>query len=315
MQSQPRLENLVGQELIRQALRIQIDEAKQREHPLPHILLCGPPEMGKVTFAKAIANEIGYPIRVVSGDSIRKALDSATILTNLRTGELLLVEQIESVRKVGMDILSEVLTDSALDIVIGKGPSARSIKLAFPRLTVIGTTSKLPKLDRHLQHLMSIYEFVPYDVHQIGQIIFSLATQQGIVINSEVADSLAEYSEETPGVASILLKRVYEYARTFALGQITSSVIKDALTAFGYKHHSPTSLRTADRLYREREPIPDDIKMFVWQRDGSHCVKCGSRENLEFDHIIPVSKGGSNTARNLQLLCERCNRSKGGNIV
>jgi 5-methylcytosine-specific restriction endonuclease McrA len=145
-----------------------------------------------------------------------------------------------------------------------------------------------------------------YDVHEISQIIPSLAKQQGITIDSEAADLLAEYCNGCPSEASVLLKKAHEYAVAYAAGYITPAVARDALAVFGSKSNSSS---------KERQPIPDDVKMFVWQRDGGRCVKCGSQENLEYDHIIPVSKGGSNTARNIQLLCEKCNRTKGAKIA
>jgi 5-methylcytosine-specific restriction endonuclease McrA len=137
-----------------------------------------------------------------------------------------------------------------------------------------------------------------------GQSLTS-AKQQGITVDIEAVTLLAERCEGCPGEALALLRKVQDYAIARATGRITPAVARDALTIFGRRSSSP----------RERQPIPDDVKMSVWQRDGGRCVKCGSQENLEFDHIIPVSKGGSNTARNLQLLCEKCNRAKGGNLA
>jgi hypothetical protein len=122
----------------------------------------------------------------------------------------------------------------------------------------------------------------------------------------EATNLLAEQSNGCPGEALLVLKKVHEYAIAYADGQITSTIARDALAVFSSKNKS---------ILLERQPISDDIKVFVWQRDGGRCAKCGSQEKLEYDHIIPISKGGSNTARNIQLLCEKCNRSKSANIV
>lgn len=314
-QPQPHLATLVGQELIKQSLRVRIDTAQQQGHPLPHMLLCGLPEMGKATFANAVANEMGVSIRSFSGDSIPKAGDLVAFLTNLRTGELLLVEHVELTKKSLLDILVEVITDFSVEISLGKGPSSHNVNLKLPVFTLIGTTSNLKKVDRRLLHLMILYELASYNVDQMSQIMLLLASKQGIALDSETASLLAEYSEGCPGNASILLRRVHDYATAFATGQMTSAIVRDALVSLGYESRLPNSVGVTEGLHSERQPIPDDVKIFVWRRDGGQCVKCGSQEKLEYDHIIPISKGGSNTARNLQLLCEKCNRLKGANIA
>jgi len=225
---------------------------------------------------------------------------------SVRAGELLLIQQIESVRKQVMEVLVPAAEDFALDIIIGKGPSARNVRLRLPHFTLVGTTSKLSQVDERLSSLMFAFDLATYDVHEISTIVSSFAKQQEIAIALEAADLVAEHCNGCPGEASVLLKKVHEYAIAYAAGHITPAVARDALAVFGSRSNSSS---------KERQPIPDDVKMFVWQRDGGRCVKCGSQENLEYDHIIPISKGGSNTARNIQLLCEKCNRTKGANIA
>ncbi len=311
-QAQPRLRNLVGQEAIKHQLQILIYAALQKGEPLPHILLCGQPGMGKATFAKALANEMGMPIRMTAGPAIERPGDLAAILTSLRAGEVLFIDEVHRLGRAVGDVLYPAVEDLALDIIIGKGPSARSLRLRLPHFTVVGITYKPSQVDQRLRRLMLMCDFVPYRVHEIRKIILLLAAQQGIVIGSEAADLLAEHCEGCPGNASSLLKRAYDYAMVSANGHLTPEVAEGALAVFGKS--PPTPADQADRL-RAGQPIPDDVKLFVWQRDGGRCVKCGSQEKLEFDHIIPISKGGGNTARNLQLLCEKCNRVKGGNLV
>jgi len=300
------LVTFVGQEAIKQGLIVLIDAAQQKGEPPHHLLLCGQPRMGKTTLAKAIADEMGCPIKIVSGKAVKSPVDLATILTWIRPGGLLLIQQIESLRSPMMEVLVTATADFALDIVIGEGDAARDLRLKLPHFTLVGTTSKLSRVDKNLRSLMFVFDFAAYDVYEIGEMILSLAKQQRIAIDVEIANLLAVHCNGCPGEALVLLKKVREYAIAYAAGHVTPAIARDALAVFGHKSSVPT---------RERRPIPDDVKMFVWQRDGGRCVQCGGQENLEYDHIIPVSKGGSNTARNIQLLCEECNRSKGANIA
>jgi hypothetical protein len=198
------------------------------------------------------------------------------------------------------------MTDFSMDIVIGKGPSARSINLKLPHFTVVGTTSKPMQVDEKLRSLMFTFNFKPYDKAEIGKIISLSAMQQEINIEIEAINLLAGQSNGSPGEALLFLKKMHEYAIAYSDGKITSMIARDAIAVFGSNKNS---------LLFERQIIPDDVKMFVWQRDRGCCVKCGNQENLEFDHIIPIVKGGSNTARNIQILCEKCNRSKSANIA
>lgn len=309
------LTTFVAQDPIKQSLIALIVVARNANVALDHLLLCGPPGMGKATLARSVADEMGVGFRTVVGGTAPKASDLAATLTNLRGGDVLLIDEIQRMPRMVAEMLYPAMEDFALDIVIGKGPGARSIRLKLPHLTIVGTTSRPPQVDPRLRHSMMVYEFSPYDIHQIGQIILSQAAQQDIAISSDAAALLAKSSGGIPGTASILLKRVHTHAIAFSDGQITSSVVEESLASYGFGTGSPIPDAAQNGSHKGRPPIPDDVKMFVWQRDGGSCVKCGSQENLEFDHVIPLSKGGSNTARNLQLLCERCNRSKGAAIA
>lgn len=300
------LTTFVGQEAIKRSLIVLVVAAQQKRESLHHLLLCGQPGMGKTTFAKTIADEMRCPIKIVSGKAVQGPGDLASILINLAAGGLLLIQQIESMHNSVIEELVPATEDFHFDIVIDKGPEARRVKLALASFTLVGTTSNLSRVDEQLRNLMFVFDFAAYDVCEIGEIILSLAKQQGIAIDVGIANLLAEYCNGCPGEASVLLKKVHAYALAYAAGRMTPAIARDALALFGHKSSVPT---------RERLPIPDDVKMFVWQRDGGRCVQCGTQENLEYDHIIPVSKGGSNTARNIQLLCEKCNRSKGPNIA
>ena len=198
------------------------------------------------------------------------------------------------------------MEDFVLDLVVGKGSGARSIQLKLPRFTVIGAATRVAQVNDRLISQMLVYDFTPYDVDDLARIIVFLAKQQGISIDTQAAKIVADGSHGSPGRAATLLMKVHKIAVTNADGHITPQIAKDSLSVFGSVEPLPV---------RDRLPIPDDAKIFVWQRDNGRCVICGSQEKLEYDHIIPISKGGSNTARNIQLLCEKHNRSKGADLV
>jgi len=280
--------------------------ARKRGEALEHLLFVGPVGVGKTTLAGIVANEMGVGMKVMTGSAIQKVGDFAAILTNLRAGDILIIEQPELLRKPIIEVLYPAMNEFALEVVIGKGSSARQVRLKLPRFTVIAATSKLSQVDDRLKNCMSEFDFSVYSEEELSKLILLFAKQQGIVIDIDGASLIAEYSNGIPSQALTILKRVDKYATVLANGQITLNVIRKALELVDRKD---------EPLLKERQPIPDEVKMFVWQRDKGRCVICGSQENLEFDHIIPVSKGGSNTARNIQLLCEKHNRSKGGNLV
>jgi Holliday junction resolvasome RuvABC ATP-dependent DNA helicase subunit len=294
----------IGQEEIKQCLMILIAAARKKMEPLHHLLLCGQPGMGKVILSKIIADEMGVGFKIIAGKTIGK--DILGLLTNMGKGDFLIIEQIESMQKQALDVLFQAMTDSTIDLVIDSGPAARIVIISLLHFNLIGTTTRPSQVDRRLNSLMFAFNFIPYKKDEIGKIISLSATQQGINVEIEAINLLAEQCNGCPEEALLVLKKVHKYAIAYADGQITSTIARNALAMFGSNNDSPIF---------ERQSISDDVKIFVWQRDRGCCAKCGSQENLEYDHIIPVSKGGSNTARNIQLLCEKCNRAKSSNIV
>ena len=219
---------------------------------------------------------------------------------------MLFIDEVHRLGRAVEEVLYPAMEDFVLDLVVGKGSGARSIQLKLPRFTVIGAATRVAQVNDRLRSQMLVYDFTPYDVDDLARIIVFLAKQQGISIDTQAAKIVADGSHGSPGRAATLLMKVHKIAVTNADGHITPQIAKDSLSVFGSVEPLPV---------RDRLPIPDDAKIFVWQRDNGRCVICGSQEKLEYDHIIPISKGGSNTARNIQLLCEKHNRSKGADLV
>ncbi len=305
-----RLSEVIGQDQVKENLAILISAARRRGETLDHLLFVGSSGFGNTTFANIVANEMEVNIKVTTGAAIARGGDLAKVLTEFRAGDVLFIDEINCLSRAVEEVLYPAMEDFALDITIGKGISARSIRLKLPHFTVIGATSKLAHVNEQLIARMHVCEFVPYTVKEVGVIIRSLVHQQNIVIDEDSVNIIAEHSNGNLSQALNLVDKVGKYAEVLADGIITVAVAKDAIKAF-----SPHLSVNVPLGERERQPIPDSVKMYVWKRDNGRCVICGSQEKLEFDHIIPISMGGSNTERNIQLLCEKHNRSKAANLA
>jgi Holliday junction DNA helicase RuvB len=300
------LSTFIGQDRVKQGLITLITASRQKENVLQHLLLCAKSGMGKTTLAQITAVEMGAKNkRVIFGRDIEKTGEMAAILTNLQSKELLIIEQIDTVNKQIAEVLASAMKNFTIDLVIGKGTKARFLKLDLQPFTVIGTTSNPLRVDKELSRSMFELDFERYNIDEISRIINTHAKQQQIDISLDAVNLISTYSNECPADALRVLKQVFTYANVHSGGHITPAITKDAITIFNIKTNSTIP---------ERQPISTDVMMLVWQRDQGRCVKCGNQEKLEYDHIIPVSKGGSNTARNIQLLCEHCNRTKSANI-
>ena len=225
-----RLVELRGQENVRNNLDILIAAARLREETLDHILLYGPPGLGKTTIAHIVANEMEVNLKVTSGPAIERAGDLAAILTNLRRGDILFIDEIHRLGRGIEEILYPAMEDFALDIVIGKGPSARSIRLKLPRFTVVGATTRLALMTAPLRSRFGVVlRFDFYDLDAIQHIIRRAADLTQTPITPEGVDAIARRARGTPRVALRLFRRVRDYAQVRAEGAITAPVAADAL--------------------------------------------------------------------------------------
>jgi Holliday junction DNA helicase RuvB len=225
-----RLSEFIGQNRIKESLSIFIEAARSRGEPLDHVLLYGPPGLGKTTLASIISVEMGVRLRITSGPAIERAGDLAAILTNLAPGEVLFVDEIHRLGRPVEEILYPAMEDYALDIIIGKGPSARSIRLDLPRFTLIGATTRAGLISSPLRDRFGVVHRLEfYSVDDLATIVSKSAQVLDIGIDSAGAYEIARRSRGTPRVANRMLRRVRDYAEVRADGVINEDVARDAL--------------------------------------------------------------------------------------
>ena len=225
-----RLAEYIGQDQIKESLSIAIRAAQERGEPLDHVLFYGPPGLGKTTLAGIIAAEMGVNLRITTGPAIERPGDLVSILTNLRPGDVLFIDEIHRLNRLVEEVLYPAMEDFAVDIVIGKGPSARSMRLTLPRFTLVGATTRLALLTSPLRDRFgAIYRLDFYPVEALVQILDRAAQIFHIDLTPDGAREIARRSRGTPRIALRLLRRVRDYAQVRANGQITQHVAQDAL--------------------------------------------------------------------------------------
>ena len=231
------LHEYIGQDRAKENLRIFIQAAKMRGESLDHVLLHGPPGLGKTTLAAVIANEMGVNMRITSGPTIEKAGDLAALLTNLQENDILFVDEIHRMNRAVEEILYPAMEDFAIDIIIGKGPSANSIRLDLPKFTLIGATTRSGQLSAPLRDRFGvILRLELYSPEELRRIVERSAGILGIEIGSAGADEIARRSRGTPRIANRILRRVRDFAQVTANGRITRDVADKALNRLEIDH-------------------------------------------------------------------------------
>ncbi|KXZ39420.1 Holliday junction DNA helicase subunit RuvB [Alkalithermobacter thermoalcaliphilus JW-YL-7 = DSM 7308] len=224
------LSEYLGQEKVKEKLNIFIEAAKARNEQLDHVLLYGPPGLGKTTLSTIIASEMGVNIRITSGPAIERAGDLAAILTNLNENDVLFIDEIHRINRSVEEVLYPALEDFCLDIIIGKGPSARSIRLDLPKFTLVGATTRAGMLTSPLRDRFGVIcKLDLYSNEELSKIVIRSAKILGVDIDEKGALEIAKRSRGTPRIANRLLKRVRDYAQVKGNGHITLDIAKSAL--------------------------------------------------------------------------------------
>lgn len=227
-----KLDEFIGQPKVKENLDIFLQAAKGRSEPCEHVLLYGPPGLGKTTLAHVIGNEMGATVRVTSGPALERVGDLAAILTNLEEGDVLFIDEIHRMNRSIEEVLYPAMEDFALDIVIGKGPTARTLRLDLKRFTLIGATTRLSMLSAPLRDRFgAIFHLDFYGPDEMAQILKRSSSLLNLAIGDQTVEMIANRSRRTPRIGNRLLKRVRDYAQVKAGGQMDASVIGQALDA------------------------------------------------------------------------------------
>jgi len=223
-------ENYIGQEKVKDTMKVYIEAAKMRSEPLDHCLLYGPPGLGKTTLSNIIANEMNVNIKITSGPAIERPGDMAAILNDLNEGDLLFIDEIHRINRVIEEVLYPAMEDFVIDIIIGKGSGAKSIRLDLPRFTLVGATTRFGLLTAPLRDRFGVIQRLePYTVAELSEIIMRSANVLSVDITEDGAEELARRSRGTPRIANRLLKRVRDFAQVKYEGIIDGDIARSSL--------------------------------------------------------------------------------------
>lgn len=224
------LSEYIGQEQVKENLKVYIEAAKQRREPLDHVLLYGPPGLGKTTLSNIIANEMGVGIRTTSGPAIERPGDLAAILTNLQEGDVLFIDEIHRLHRTVEEVLYPAMEDFVLDIIIGKGPSARSMRLDLPKFTLVGATTRTGLLSAPLRDRFGVVSRLEYyKTEELATIVSRSADILEVRLTGDAAELIGSRARGTPRIANRLLKRVRDFAQVVGDGVITPELAEKAL--------------------------------------------------------------------------------------
>ncbi len=286
-----------------------IEKSLASKKPFPHTLLISESRKSNQSLVEHIAQRLNAKLVVANGSDIERPGDIGGLLTNMEDGQILFIDGIHRISRIVEEYLYPAMEEFTIDIMIDRGPSARSVRINLPQFIVVASIPDEGSLSKELKSaFLCTYRFESHSRDELKAIFEKELKKSGIIYDADVLDLLAEKSGKNLTEGMMLLKKAVKYSQMSESAQLNRSVLNECLETMG---HMPAD---GGGSIQNRTVIPDEIKREVWRRDQGKCIKCGNNESLEFDHIIPFSRGGSNMVRNIQLLCEACNRSKSDSI-
>ena len=295
----PRFDDYVGQEEIKKDVLPRIEAAMHHSRPLPHLLLSGPPEMGKATLAYMIAREMKVNINRAYGPVVGEPADLTRLLGELEERNVFLIEQIESIKEPALEALMAAVEDFTPELLTDREPKPRGLKLSLKRFTLVGTTSKPWQVDKRLRRWMIRFDFAPYSVQEIGEIVKLIGN---LTIEPAAAILLAQHCEGTPGNAKVMVKRLRDYVNDYATDHVTVDLAKESLVSFGYIGKASTRTDLASNVCSMTAVAFEEFSVSLFREMG---------------YAVEITSGTSDSGidmllrKNNQLIAVQCKRWSG----